>query len=572
MFFAPSWISESALGKYLDCCFAFYTPDSITIEEFINSDEYGRLPRADSRNAYTCGLTGQSLSAEDVHDRTSPLASALAQKLGLKPNKGVPLDKVIAIHSVNTIDYMLLVHAIHRLSGVATPASAACTVPDLQHQLQITKPKAIFTCAPLLEVAEKAAERCGIEKARIFILSIPGFDNPAGYETIDQLMGRGQSTWQPAFISMSSGTSGLPKACIITHYNIMSNIRATAIFEKTTRSVLKFQTQVTLGLLPLSHIFGLVTIAYCAAYQGDELVVLNKFDIKVLLSAIQRFKIERLFAVPPIVIQLLRHHELAKAHDLSSVRNLHTGAAPLGPETVQQVLKHWPHWHIGQGYGMTETATLISTTSEHDILVGSSGSLIPGIRAKLVSFDGKEINEYGTPGELLIQSPSVISGYLDNKQANEETFFTDKDGRWIRTGDEVLIRKSAAGHEHLFIVDRIKELIKTKGYQVAPAELESYMLSHQLVDDCAVIAIPDESAGEVPKAFVVLSTAAKTQDRTQLANEICQFVEQGMAPYKKLKGGVEFVDTIPKSPSGKILRRLLKEKEKRGRTARGSRL
>ncbi|KAF4463821.1 amp dependent ligase [Fusarium albosuccineum] len=387
---------------------------------------------------------------------------------------------------------------------------------------------------------------------------------------------------------MSSGASGLPKACIITHHNIISNIRATATFEKTTRSLLNFDTQVTLGLLPLSHIFGLVTVAYCAAYQGDELVVLNKFDIKVLLSAIQRFKIERLFAkltivtktqVPPMVIQLLRNRELAKTFDLGSVRTLHTGAAPLGSETVDQVLKLWPSWHIGQGYG--------TTTSEHDILKGSSGSLIPGVRAKLVGPDGKVITEHEKPGELLIQSPSVVPGYLNNERADKEAFFTDEDGRWIRTGDEVLLRKSAAGHDHLFILDRIKELIKTKvrkqhleppgavpltsrvkGYQVAPAELESHILAHPIVDDCAVIPVPDENAGEVPKAFVVLSPTAKGTDLAEMADNISQLVERDMAHYKRLKGGVEFIDAIPKSPSGKILRRLLKDKEKTARAAR----
>ncbi|KAH6970322.1 hypothetical protein DER45DRAFT_582417 [Fusarium avenaceum] len=576
MFFPPSWVSEPTMDA----------PDSITIEEFVNSDKHGRRPIRDSRIAYTCGYTGKSLSSWDVHDRTTPLSAAIATKLGLEPDSGSPLDKVIAVHAVNTIDYMLLVHAIHRISGVVTPASAAFTVSELQHQLKHIKAKALFTCAPLLAVAQEAAKRCGINKDRIFILDVPGFDSPVGYETIDQLVDtgrtlpplkalkwtKGQSTRQPAFISITSGTSGLPKACVITHHNIISNILATVTFEKTTRSLLNFESQVTLGLLPMSHIFGLVTVAYCAAYQGDELVVLNKFDIKVLLNAIQRFKIERLFAVPPMVIQLLRNRELAKTYDLRSVRNLHTGAAPLGSETVDQVLKLWPHWHIGQGYGMTETATLISTTSEHDILKGSSGSLIPGVRAKLVGFDGTIITEYEKPGELMIQSPSVVPGYLNNEKANEEAFFTDEDGRWIRTGDEVLIRKSTAGHEHLFILDRIKELIKTKGYQVAPAELESRLLSHPMVDDCAVVPVPDEDAGEVPKAFVVLSPTAKGEDFAQLASSISRFVERDMAHYKRLKGGVEFIDAIPKSPSGKILRRLLKDKEKITRGARQTKL
>ncbi|KPM39357.1 hypothetical protein AK830_g7191 [Neonectria ditissima] len=576
MFLPPSWNPE----------LPFDPPDSITIEDFVHSNKHGRRSKKDSRNPFTCGLTGKSFSSAEVDDRVSLLARIIAKKLDLKPNEGLPLDKIIAIHSVNTIDYMPLIHAVHRISGVITPASAVYTVSELQHQLEITKSKAIFTCAPLLNVAEKAAELCGIPRSKIFILDVPGFESPAGYETVEQLITEGKSLpeldalrWvkgqgirQTAFISLSSGTSGLPKACMISHYNVIANILATATLEKTARLSFGFETQVTLGLLPLSHIYGLVTIAYCAEYQGDEVIVLNKFEINILLSAIQRFKIRRLFVVPPIIIQLLRNYDISKKYDLSSVRNLHTGAAPLGSETAERVLKLWPHWHLGQGYGMTETATLVCTTSEHDILIGSSGSLTPGTRAKLIGFDGQEITEYGKPGELLVQSPSIIPGYLDNERANQETFIWDQDGRWIKTGDEVLVRKSAAGYEHLFIVDRIKELIKTKGFQVAPAELETHLLSHPLVDDCAVIPIPNEMAGEVPKAFVVLSADGKTQDKEKVVGDISRFVENSMASYKWLRGGVECVDIIPKSPSGKILRRILKDKERGERRAHGSKL
>lgn len=166
--------------------------------------------------------------------------------------------------------------------------------------------------------------------------------------------------------------------------------------------------------------------------------------------------------VPPIVITLLRNQEIAKKYDLSSVRFLYTGAAPLGTETVAEVLKLYPHWHVGQGYGMTETATGISSTMENDIFPGSSGCLIPGTRAKIIDAEGNEVTEYEKPGELLYQGPSVTLGYLNNEKATAETFVWDNDGRWIRTGDEVLVRLSPKGNEHLVIVDRMKELIKVK--------------------------------------------------------------------------------------------------------------
>lgn len=263
---------------------------------------------------------------------------------------------------------------------------------------------------------------------------------------------------------------------------------------------------------------------------------------------------------------------------------------------------------------MTETATVVCMTSELDVFIGSSGSLVPGTRAKIIGFDGKEITEYNQPGELLIQGPSVVLGYLNNERANAETFVWHDDGRWICTGDEVLIRKAPSGNEHLVIVDRIKELIKVKvsgaslrpaaglqgcgfpiplfsrpreslagldwlltvlalqGHQVAPAELEAHLLTHPAVSDCAVIQVPDEAAGEVPKAFVVRTASAAARPESDVAGEITKHVEEHKARHKWLKGGIEFVDVIPKSPSGKILRRLLRDREKEARRANGSKL
>lgn len=241
---------------------------------------------------------------------------------------------------------------------------------------------------------------------------------------------------------------------------------------------------------------------------------------------------------------------------------------------------------------MTETSTVVCSTSEHDIFPGSSGSLIPGVRIKIMGFDGKEVSEYNKPGELLVQSPSVVLGYLNNERANAETFVFDHDGRWIKTGDEACVTVAPSGNEHIFILDRIKELIKVKvcvpsfqllwffrcvatkpseltspaqGHQVAPAELEAHLLTHPFVTDCAVIQVPDDAAGEVPKAFVVRSAAAGSRSDDEVARVIAKHVQDHKARHKCLKGGVEFVPIIPKSPSGKILRRLLRDKEKAAR-------
>lgn len=216
---------------------------------------------------------------------------------------------------------------------------------------------------------------------------------------------------------------------------------------------------------------------------------------------------------------------------------------------------------------------MVCSTSGHDIWFGSSGCLVPSVEARIVSADGEEITGYDQPGELLVKSPAVVLGYLNNDKANRETFVTDAEGgRWMRTGDEAVIRKSPAGNEHVFIVDRIKELIKVKGLQVAPAELEAHLLTCPLVGDCAVIPVPDDRAGEVPKAFVVKSPSVGDKHESMVEKEIHKHVEQHKSKHKWLKGGVEFISVVPKSPSGKILRRLLRDKERENRRKAGAKI
>lgn len=237
---------------------------------------------------------------------------------------------------------------------------------------------------------------------------------------------------------------------------------------------------------------------------------------------------------------------------------------------------------------MTETATVVTSSSEDDVFTKGSGCLLPGTKAKIIDPEGKEITEHDKPGELLVQAPSVVLGYLNNEKATSETFVYHQDGRWIRTGDEAIVTVAPSGYEHVVIVDRIKELIKVKasdllslnpglaniaqGHQVAPAELEAHILTHPHVFDCAVIQVPDERSGEVPKAFVVKSSSAESLTDEELARDIEKHVADHKASYKQLRGGVELLEIIPKSPSGKILRRLLRDKERERRREQGAKL
>ncbi|KAL7917959.1 hypothetical protein ACQKWADRAFT_305462 [Trichoderma austrokoningii] len=561
-------------------------PDSITIEEFLRDEQHGRRPLAKSRNPYTCGLTGRTYTAAEVAKRTELLARAIGTRLGFNPSEDTEWERVVAIYSVNSIDYIPLTHAIHRLSGIVTPASAAYSTQELEHQLRTSGSKAVFTCAPLLDNALQAADAVGIPRDRIFIVPVSGVENPAAYVTVDDLVAEGKSLpplkplrWikgqgarQAAYLCYSSGTSGMPKAVMISHANVIANVLQVFHFESVPRAQSSVDTQNYLAVLPFSHIYALVLVCTVGQYRGDQGIVLPRYNFDHLLGATQRFSIQQLFVVPPMLIHVIGNADKVAKYNLDSVRFVYCGAAPLGPEVADALLKMFPKWRIGQGYGMTECSPTVCTTNEMDVLSGSSGSLLPGSRAKLIDLEGREVTTYGTPGELLVQSPSVVLGYLNNEKANAETFLHHEDGRWLRTGDEVIVQKSPQGHEHIIVVDRIKELIKTKGHQVAPAELEAHLLSHPYVSDCAVIPVPDTYAGEVPKAYVVKSDSeCKGKSDKHVDATIQEHVKEHKAKHKWLVGGVEFIDAIPKSPSGKILRRLLRDKEK-ARQANGAKL
>ncbi|KAL8857672.1 MAG: hypothetical protein Q9178_005837 [Gyalolechia marmorata] len=584
VFTSPEWVPK----------LPFDPPDSVPICDFMLNEQYGRRSLNDSRPPFTCGLTGREYSVHQVKDRVANLAKALSKELGWRPNHGTEWDKIASIFSVNTIDTLTLTWAIHRLSGVSSPANAAYSKAELEYQLQSSGSQALFTCLPLLPIALEAASKCNIPRSKVFLLQVPkevsgSQGPPKDIKTVDQLIQegaslpeldrlrweKGQGARQTAFLCYSSGTSGLPKGVKISHRNVISNTLQISTYESPSRERLKKSggpyagTEVALGLLPQSHIYSLVVICHATIYRGDQVINLPKFDLHSYLNAIQRFKINILYLVPPIMITMAKNKSKCDEYNLKSVRGLFTGAAPLGEETAEQFQKDYPAWQIRQGYGLTETSTVCCMTAPDDIWLGSSGSFLPMVEARIMSMEGIEITGYDQPGELVIKSPSVVLGYLNNDEANRETF---QDG-WMRTGDVAVIKKSPKGNEHCFIVDRIKELIKVKGLQVAPAELEAHLLTHPAVADCAVISVPDDAAGELPKAFVVKSSSVGLEEHDRmLVRRIQKHVENHKAKHKWLKGGVMFVPEIPKSPSGKILRRLLKEKEKEARRQQGPKL
>jgi 4-coumarate--CoA ligase len=297
-------------------------------------------------------------------------------------------------------------------------------------------------------------------------------------------------------------------------------------------------------------VIGLTCLIMQSCHRGFELVVMSKFEIERFCQIIQDFKITFVYMVPPIVLALAKHPIVDK-YDLSSIRMVNSGAAPLTRELIEQVNKRLP-LPIKQGYGLSETSPTTHTLNWEDWnkIYGSVGKLLPNLSTKYVDENGREV-PMGQTGEICLKGPNVFLGYL-NKPDLTKASFTD-DG-YFKTGD--IGYQDEAGN--LFITDRVKELIKYKGFQVAPAELEGILLDNSLVDDAAVVGVQDESqATELPRAYIVAKTGVAKNDDTK--RQIAEFLHAKVAQHKKLRGGIYFVDEIPKSPSGKILRRLLRD-------------
>ncbi|KAF2158378.1 hypothetical protein M409DRAFT_31103 [Zasmidium cellare ATCC 36951] len=559
---------------------------SVPLCTFMLNECYGRQPLCNSLPPFVCGLSSRSFSALEQKQRTDRLARALAARLRWDPNEGSEYEKVVVSYTYNTIDVMTLHWAVHMLNGVSSPANASYAIPELAHQLNDSGATAIFTCLPLLQNAREAAAMAGIDAANIFVIDLPvrftgDISSDSGFSTLEELVHDGelrstlpslrwdvdQGQRQTAFLCYSSGTSGLPKGVRVSHYNVIANVLQLAAAEATGREALGPQHRdVGLGLMPQSHIYALVIICHAGAYRGDSVIVLPKYSFQSMVASIEQFRINTIYLVPPIISDLTQQNAEVREYDLKSVRKVVTGAAPLGKGLADDLIKIHPSWRLCQGYGLTETATVVTWTLEDDICHGSAGVPIPGTTCRLVDDGGKVVTGNNEPGELLVSSPSVTLGYHNNRKATNESFVFRDGRRWLRTGDIAVFSTSSSGRQHMWIVDRLKELIKVKGLQVAPAELEALLLAHPDVNDAAVIGTPDDRAGEYPKAFIVLSSSGRKK-KNEARKHIRAFVEDRVARHKWLRGGIEFIEAIPRNPSGKILRRELRSRGTVGRCA-----
>ncbi|ORY91852.1 hypothetical protein BCR43DRAFT_532511 [Syncephalastrum racemosum] len=483
------------------------------------------------------GATGKSLTYAQVRDLSSRLAAGWVDKVGL--SKG----DIVASFAPNQYDHIVLYLSLQAAGCTVTPGHSEFT-----HQISNSGAKALVTVPELLPVLSKVCAKVGIPQDRIFLFGEREVD---GARPFYSLMGSRHIEYpvkgvkpkeDVAFICYSSGTTGVAKGVMLTHENfIAQTLEMLNMDPEEARD-----DDVALGFLPFYHIFGLTVLCLNAFYRLQPVVIMQRFDLKLMCELIQKYKITVMSIVPPVAVQLAKQ-PIVLEYDLNSVRLLGCGAAPLGKEHIEALAKRMPAL-LKQGYGMTETCSgVITQRTSTGGAPGSIGVIVPNIECKIVDENGNELGD-DQEGELLVRGPSIMKGYLNNPKANAETFTTDG---WMRTGD---ICKFDSKSQEFFIVDRLKELIKYKGFQVAPAELEALLLSRDDVADCCVVGVYDaREATEIPRAYIVLQSSAKAGDT--LAKEIMDFVAKNVTGYKRLRGGVRFVDAIPKSPSGKILRR-----------------
>ncbi|KAJ7492378.1 phenylacetyl-CoA ligase [Mycena latifolia] len=549
-------------------------PDDLTLPQFFLDFTHPARPvRPPAVPWLIEDRTGRPIAFDELRLRTASLANALSLKWNIVEND------VVCVFSPNHVDYPVCIWAIHRLGAIVTPANPGYTADELVYQLQTTKVALLLVYADFLPTALAAAKLTGLSEHRIVVIE-PSAASPFNgkHDTLSTLVSLGSSKPQSfverklrpgeaktkvAFYSFSSGTTGKPKAVVIPHYSFTANILQTVahhgLNDPTVKKKHMNPGDVAVAVLPFFHIYGLVVNLHYMLFSGLSLVVIPKFNFQEFLKDIVKYRITHLFLVPPQIV-LLCKHPAVKSYDLSHVKFVVSGAAPLSGTLMNTLRNVLPNAAIGQGYGMTETCTTISMMSGRQTMgvVGSAGQIIPGTIARVVRPDGTLCKE-GEQGELVVSGPSMALGYLNNAQATKESFV---DG-WVRTGDEVVIRNS-----EIFIVDRLKEIIKVKGFQVAPAELEGHLLLHPAVADACVVGIADEYSGEVPLAFVVLReetlkrVSTNPSEGEKLKVALKKHVADAKIAYKQLAGGVVFIDAIPKNPSGKILRRVLRDKAK----------
>ncbi len=454
--------------------------------------------------------------------------------------RGWGAGKTVALMAPNIPEYCMVFHASAWVGGTITTVNPTYTAHEVNHQLKDADADVLVTIAMFADTAKQAIEGTGVSE--IVIIG----DAPDGMIALADLMGAPMEAQAPIDVAThvvalpySSGTTGLPKGVMLTHQNLVVNIDQSLVAADVNPG------EMTVAFLPFFHIYGLQVLQNLYLAMGGGLVTMPRFDLEMYLDLVTEYKTPRLWIVPPVALALAMH-PLVDKYDLSWVTQVNSAAAPLGSDVAEAMGKRLGT-NATQGYGMTELSPVSHVSPFGKGKPGASGVAIPNTESRIVDPETLTDMPQGQDGELWVRGPQVMAGYLNNPKATAQTITQEG---WLRTGDIAHFDEDG----YLYITDRLKELIKYKGFQVAPAELEAELLTHPAIQDAAVIGKPDDAAGELPMAFVVFAPGA---DPLSLEH-VQQYLEDRLAHYKQVRL-LEIVDEIPKSASGKILRRVLRD-------------
>jgi 4-coumarate--CoA ligase len=487
--------------------------------------------------------------------------------VGLRNAGMQPGDRVL-LFSGNYLFFPVLFMGVLLAEGVFTGANPTYVARELAHQLRDSGATFLVTAddGGSLETAMDAAAQVGLPSDRIFIFNDECYDGKGDsrlgirhWNALIASKAEGEAfvplelldpKSTTSCLNYSSGTTGVAKGVQISHYNYIANtIQVTNLAQQDPEYERKNREERWLCFLPMYHAMGQAVFIISAPSRGIPVYIMKKFDFIQMLENIEKFKISELFMVPPIVVTMAKH-PASRKYDLSSVRKILSGAAPLGREVSVELESLWPKGDVNvkQGWGQTEvTCSLLGWDPTQTSDSSSVGELNANCEAKIMNEEGTEEVPRGERGELYVRGENVMMGYWNNPKATAGTFTADG---WLKTGDICFINERG----HFTVVDRLKELIKVKGYQVAPAELEALLLDHPDISDAAVIGVHIEG-DELPRAYVVLQPGGKAKP-----HEIATWLSPRVARHKRLLGGVKIVESIPKNPSGKILRKMLRER------------
>lgn len=510
-------------------------PDVVIPEIPLTPFVFARAEELGDKVAFVDGGSGRTVSYAALYDQVKRLAGGMLEQ-------GLTQGEVIAIMSPNVPEYAVIFHGVAMAGGVVTTVNPTYTAHEVKHQLNDAKATKLITIGMFLETAKEASEGTGVKE----IIVMEGAE---GHRNLGDLLGEPLAEQVPVdlddvvVLPYSSGTTGLSKGVELTHRNLVANLAQTGAVITVT------DDEAFVAVLPFFHIYGMQVLMNLGLWLGAKIVTMPRFDLEQFLSLHQEHKLTRAFVAPPMVVALAKH-PMVDNYDLSALKNIFSGAAPLSAELAIECGERLD-CEVVQGYGMTELSPVTHATPQGKFTAGSAGMTVPNTDVRIVDPESGNDLDIDQDGEVWIKGPQVMKGYLNNEKATKDTI--DSDG-WLHTGDIGHIDSDG----HLFIVDRLKELIKFKGFQVPPAELEALLLTHPKIADAAVIGLPDDDAGEIPAAYVVLRP-----DTEATAEEIQEFVAGQVATYKQIRK-VTFLDAVPKSASGKILRRVLRDEAAKG--------